>query len=277
MMCAIEKYRIYSIFHHLQHRLDEISPTQPDFLKYREEIIETGTNLDLQEILANEKDLFDERKLLIGRIQNERFNEKKKDFAVARAKLAVVDKKLKETTKHLNRRLLEGDFVVTNLRKLGDEINWMKQRLEETELEAVLGGDTMHDNLSGSIACSTTDIRPTLETTIQKKEKIVIQESVLCERIRELKDEKRNICEQELNLTSLRKKVKQLKEELEISKEGGDPDLLRRQRKVNADVDTTQKLHEEEQSLIKLQIGTCHLLLRNQSLPSWKRLILVFF
>ena len=124
MMCSIEKSRIHSIFHHLQYRLDEISPTLPDFLKYREEIIETGTNLDLKEILANEKDLVYERKLLVERIQNERFNEKKKDFAVARAKLAVIDKKLKETTKHLNRCLIEGDYVVTNLRKLGDDINY---------------------------------------------------------------------------------------------------------------------------------------------------------
>jgi hypothetical protein len=49
---------------------------------------------------------------------------------LARSRLCVVEKKLKETGKQLNHSLVESKVVNINLNKLLEEFAWIKQRID---------------------------------------------------------------------------------------------------------------------------------------------------
>ena len=49
---------------------------------------------------------------------------------LARSRLCVVEKKLKDTGKQLNRSLVESKVVNINLNKLLEEFAWIKQRID---------------------------------------------------------------------------------------------------------------------------------------------------
>ncbi len=255
-MCT-QLERIDLIFHHLQNQLTDISPTIYDFLKYREKIINSGPSSELKEILANELDLSAERTSLIDRIQKERYNEKKKDFAVATAKLSVIDKKLKETIKNLNRRLTESDYVNVNLQKMGDDIAWMKQRLDETEIHEVIG------LLDDKSPCHDQSLKqPDLSTTIQKKERIVLHERTLCHRFKALKEDQEHVLQEENNLRVLTKNVEDLDGQLITFQDGIDPATLKSQRDIFVKNESTKRLHSQEKELMQYQIGTYEVLSR---------------
>ena len=239
-MTTTVPFRAALVLHHLQSKLDDLRPNQHNFLKHREKIIEHGNSPELQEMLRVEHHLRDERASLLNRIEEVKDDEKKKAFAVATAKLIIIENKLRDVTKQLNHRLMESEFVNTNRNKILDDISWLRQRLDEKELELVLDG-TNDDSI--------------LETTIQKKEKMVALESELTNQMTELRKEEQRTSVQEQDLELLKEEIKSAEAELYKFQDNKDPELLRRQRDIIVRKESTSRLYEYEKKILKGKIG----------------------
>ena len=239
-MTSLVLSRSLHVLHHLQLNLDIIAPNHHDFLKYREQIITQGTSSELKELLDIEEKLHDEKATLVNRIQRVKDNAKKKEFAVATSKLLVVEKKLTETSKQLNHRLMESAHVNANLHKMLDDISWIKQRLDEKDVRLILDSD---------------GLEPVLDTTIQKKEKMIALEYKLNNSISNMKKETEELSKEENDLAMLQQRIEQTKKELARYQDDKDPDLTRRHRDMIVRRESTHRLYAHEMRVLEETIG----------------------
>jgi hypothetical protein len=235
----IQTSRCFHLLHHFQNKIDELTPSPQTVLKFREQLSTEASSQELKDLLELEYKLSDERKALQILIEEVKNNEKKKAFACATQKLVVIEKKLKETSKQLNHRLMESDYVVMNLDKVMDVVNWMKQRIEQ-DANLVLSGEN-------DVAL--------LETVIQKKEKMILHESKLNDAISLMRRDEEEVEVGEKNLEIVKKRIDCVRAELEVYRNGTDPALVERYRNLKERKETAEKVRDEKESKMKEKIG----------------------
>ena len=229
--------RCVYVLHHLQSKLDQSSPSPQAFLKYREQVVTEGTSQELKNLLEIEHQLSNEQNSLLLLIQKVKDDEKKKAFACSTQKLIVVEKKLKEISKQLNRRLMESDYVNMNLDKMLDVIHhWIKQRVEQ-------GAQLV-------LSC-TNDPDLLVDTTIQKKEKMMALESKMTRAITVMLKDDERIKGGENCLEALKQRIDGAKAELAVFQNGTDPTLTRRYRDIQVRKESTHRIFAYEKNKIK--------------------------
>ena len=228
------------VMQHLRRKLDEITPTYNVFLVARAAIVQEGECPDLKELLSNENELIKERGILKSQIVTVHGNGNKMEFVTVRARLYVVEKKLQETIKQLNRRLIESEVVNHNFNKLLEEFGWLKQRIDAKEVECLW--NQTHDE-------------SVLNTTIQKQEQILAQERSLVEQITEMKKETQELEKRERDLEVSKKRVDGITLNLVELQDGNNPHLLCRKRNVAVKKESTKRLYSYEEEMLKKEIS----------------------
>ncbi len=231
--------RHFYLLHHLQTILENSAPSSQTFLKYRTEIVTEGGSKELKALLNNENQLSEERNSLLLLIHQVKGNQKKKAFACSTQKLVVVKKKLKEITKQLNHKLMECNYVNLNLDKIIDVLNWIKQRIEN-DVYLVL---------------SNANDPTILDTTIQKKEKMIKFEFHLAKEAEAILKEEEKIKNEENILEILKKRIEVAKKDLQVFQDRTDPNLMRKYRDIQVEKESTQRFYKYEQNKIKDETG----------------------
>ena len=234
------------VLQYLGRKLDEITPTYNAFLVGREAIVQEETCDVLKELFNVEHKLYQERGSLKTHIQSVQHEENKMAFILARSRLCVVEKKLKETVKQLNHSLVESEVVNINLNKLLEEFAWIKQRIDAKEVvERFWDGTNQATGQSTSI----------LDTTIQKMDNILAQKRLTLEQIADMKNEAQELETGERNLQALKHLVASKTLDLIVFQDGKNPHLLARKRNAAEKRDSTYRLHLYQEGVLKENIS----------------------
>jgi hypothetical protein len=239
-MGKLTRARSILVLQHLGRKLEEILPTHRVFLAARAAIVREGTCPDLKGLLSIESELYQERSSLKTQILTVHSNDNKMEFVTARARLEVVDKKLKETIKQLNHRLLKSEVVKQNFDKLLEEFGWLKQRINANEIESLWNQTNEESSLS---------------TTIQKQESILVQENLLVLQIIEMKKDTQEIERRERDLEVSNKIIESTTLDLVELQDGKNPHLLSRKRNVAVKRNSTHRLYSFDEDMLKKEIS----------------------
>jgi hypothetical protein len=233
------------VLQYLGRKLDEITPTYNAFLVGREAIVQEGTCDVLKELFNVEQELYQERGSLEIHIQSVHHEDNKMAFILARSSLCVVEKKLKETGKQLNRSLVESKVVNINLNKLLEEFAWIKQRIDAKEVVERLWNGTNQRTGRSRI----------LDTTIQKMDSILVKEQLILQQIADMKNQAQELETGERNLEALRHLVASKTLDLTVFQNGKNPHLLARKRNAAEKMESTHRLHLYQEGVLRENIS----------------------
>ena len=166
-------------------------------------------------------------------------------FMLARSRLCVVEKKLKETGKQLNHSLVESKVVNINLNKLLEEFAWIKQRIDAKEVVERLWNGTNQRTGRSRI----------LDTTIQKMDSILVKEQLILQQIADMKNQAQELETGERNLEALRHLVASKTLDLTVFQNGKNPHLLARKRNAAEKMESTHRLHLYQEGVLRENIS----------------------
>ena len=239
--------RTNSILRHLKRRLTQLTPTAQAFVNYREQIVEDGSE-DLRRLSDIEKELSDERIKLREHIKIVKDNEKKKAFACSTQKLVVVEKKLKEISKQLHHKMIESVYVKTNLDKMIDIFNIMKQRIDWCYTSTSTGmGHTRTTNRNNDNSI--------FDSTIQKKEEMKVLESNLTKNVQDLFVDEETLKAKKLKLVAVKESIKEAEVRINAYIGKTDSILLKRQKAIQDRKEYTYRSFNSERDEIKEKQG----------------------
>ena len=218
---------------HLRNKLDDVMPKNSALLRYREKVVQQDCP-DLADLLKLERNLEDKAGSLLDKIRLIENDWKKKDLAVTISLLKVVEKKRKETSKELNRRIVESEIVSSNIKKLVEQLDSIKVLLERKcdPAESTLDGQTH-------------------ETTFQKMQRTIDNENVLVAKIVGLKRKMDELVLAVRKSDEFENEVEEAKLTLSRKQKGDDPYFIRLHGDILSEKDAQTRLVRQNLEAIK--------------------------
>lgn len=206
MVMVIEKSNDQTlyIFRSLQGELQRLNLSQYDFLKYRQNIVRESQEKDLRDMFRNELELLSEQNELENKIKQVQSDENKISLVLTRSRSKVISEMQRDNTKQMNHLILSNPLIVQNSIKLQDTINWIKQRLEPECLSDILANNSY---------------KAKLETTLQKKAKILEREQQLMNEVRSLEAQFKVLDKDEMSINHIRKEAQDVQHQIATYKD----------------------------------------------------------